>query len=184
MLLTCPVPLFVGFGVCQFLFYTLMPFVILLSSAVLVNLSLLSADVYTFLFGLFLFRYKVSNLSYSQYTWSVIFCDPLQFSFFYILAFILVILGVFIYNLRQPSTAKKREDSEREERQSSSRSLGSRLRGFILESKTFELSGSRRNWFTKSTRTSSAGNAYGTIANVNKRGSNCTGSERNSLLDN
>lgn len=43
----------------MFLFYSVMTVVMTFSSAVVVNLSLLTADVYTLLLGLFLFYYKV-----------------------------------------------------------------------------------------------------------------------------
>ena len=43
----------------MFLFYSVMTVVMTLSSAVVVNLSLLTADVYTLFLGLFLFYYKV-----------------------------------------------------------------------------------------------------------------------------
>ena len=55
----CPGLLFAGFGVSQFLFYTIMPQVMKFSSALVVNLSLLTADFYTLLFGIFVFHYKV-----------------------------------------------------------------------------------------------------------------------------
>ena len=51
--------LFAGFGVSQFLFYTVMPQVMRFSSALIVNLSLLTADFYTLFFGIFVFHYKV-----------------------------------------------------------------------------------------------------------------------------
>ena len=50
----------IGFGLCLFLLYNLMPVVIKLSSATVVNLSLLTADFYSLFCGLFLFHYKVS----------------------------------------------------------------------------------------------------------------------------
>ena len=53
------VALFLVFGACMFLFYSVMTVVMTFSSAVVVNLSLLTADVYTLLLGLFLFYYKV-----------------------------------------------------------------------------------------------------------------------------
>ena len=51
--------LIICFVVCQYMYYTLMPWVITLSSATVVNLSLLTSDLYTLLFGLLLFGYKV-----------------------------------------------------------------------------------------------------------------------------
>ena len=52
--------LFAGFAVSQFLFYTITPQVMRFSSALVVNLSLLTADFYTLFFGIFMFHYKVS----------------------------------------------------------------------------------------------------------------------------
>ena len=87
------------------------------------------------------------------YTISLTFPLPLpspstmhQFSFFYILSFILILTGVFIYNLRQPSTAKKKEKKE-ETRDGGSESQGkeevSGLRQALFESQTYELSESK-----------------------------------------
>lgn len=56
---------FIGFGLCLFLLYNLVPVAIKFSSATVVNLSLLTADFYSLLCGLFLFHYKVSHLSLS-----------------------------------------------------------------------------------------------------------------------
>ena len=50
----------VGFGICLFLLYNLMPTAMQFSSATVVNLSLLTADFYSLLCGIFLFHYKVS----------------------------------------------------------------------------------------------------------------------------
>ena len=54
-----PVVPLVVFVVCLFLLYSTMTVVIQMTSATIVNLSILSADFYTLLFGLFLFNYKV-----------------------------------------------------------------------------------------------------------------------------
>ena len=51
--------LFSGFGVSLYLFYWLAPWVMRMSSAVVFNLSLLTADFYSLLLGLFLFQYHV-----------------------------------------------------------------------------------------------------------------------------
>ena len=42
------------------IFYSLMPFVLKASGAVVVNLSLLTADIFTLVFGIFLFKFHVS----------------------------------------------------------------------------------------------------------------------------
>ncbi len=59
---TCAGLLFGGFGFSLFLFYSVMPHVMKHSSAVVVNLSLLTADVYTLFIGLFVFHCKVGGV--------------------------------------------------------------------------------------------------------------------------
>lgn len=61
-----PVPpglLYVGFSACMFGLYSFMPVVIKKTSATSVNLSLLTADLYSLFCGLFLFHYKVSGVN-------------------------------------------------------------------------------------------------------------------------
>ncbi|KAJ7363595.1 hypothetical protein OS493_009755 [Desmophyllum pertusum] len=70
----------IGFGLCLFLLYNLMPVAMKLSSATVVNLSLLTADFYSLLCGLFLFHYKFSAL--------------------YLGSLAFIILGVIVYNLK------------------------------------------------------------------------------------
>ena len=48
-----------GYVICLFLIYTCMSLAIQQTSATTVNISILSADFYALLFGLFLFHYKV-----------------------------------------------------------------------------------------------------------------------------
>ncbi|XP_029458318.1 solute carrier family 35 member F2 isoform X2 [Rhinatrema bivittatum] len=69
--------LFVAFALCMFGLYNLMPIVIKVTSATSVNLGILTADLYSFLFGLFLFDYKFSGL--------------------YILSFIVIMVGFLLY---------------------------------------------------------------------------------------
>ena len=58
-----------GFTICQFALYACMTIVMQQTSATTVNISLLTADFYTLLFGLFLFKYQVMfNYENSQYT--------------------------------------------------------------------------------------------------------------------
>lgn len=71
---------FIGFGLCLFLLYNLVPVTMKASSATVVNLSLLTADFYSLLCGLFLFHYKFSAL--------------------YLGSLVLIILGVIVYNLK------------------------------------------------------------------------------------
>lgn len=53
--------LYIGFSACMFGLYSFMPVVIKRTSATAVNLSLLTADLYSLFCGLFLFQYKVSE---------------------------------------------------------------------------------------------------------------------------
>ncbi|XP_054947569.1 solute carrier family 35 member F2 isoform X2 [Physeter macrocephalus] len=55
--------LFVAFALCMFCLYNFMPLVIKVTSATSVNLGILTADLYSLFFGLFLFGYKYAGLS-------------------------------------------------------------------------------------------------------------------------
>ncbi|XP_018422984.1 PREDICTED: solute carrier family 35 member F2-like [Nanorana parkeri] len=69
--------LFAGFALCMFGLYSVMPLVMKVSSATSVNLGILTADIYSLFFGLFLFGYA--------------------FSVLYILAFVVCIVGFIMY---------------------------------------------------------------------------------------
>lgn len=81
----------VVFVICLFLLYSTMTVVIQLTSATTVNLSILSADFYTLLFGLFLFGYK--------------------FHFLYFVAFAVIIIGLAIYSTTPTSPVLAVEDN-------------------------------------------------------------------------
>ncbi|KAG9336257.1 hypothetical protein JZ751_002604, partial [Albula glossodonta] len=70
--------LYIGFSACMFGLYSFMPVVIKRTSAATVNLSLLTADLYSLFCGLFLFQYKFSGL--------------------YIVSFFIIILGLVLYS--------------------------------------------------------------------------------------
>jgi len=53
--------LYLAFAVCQYFYYTMMPVMIKLSSATVMNLSMLTSDLYTLIIGLLLFGYKVNK---------------------------------------------------------------------------------------------------------------------------
>ena len=53
---------YVGFAHCLYCFYIMSPITMKYSSATLVNLSILTGNVYNLCWGLFLFNYKVSYL--------------------------------------------------------------------------------------------------------------------------
>ena len=76
-----------GFTICQFALYACMTIVMQQTSATTVNISLLTADFYTLLFGLFLFKY--------------------QFHVLYIASFVVILCGVAIYATKEPE--RKRE---------------------------------------------------------------------------
>ncbi|CAI5773255.1 solute carrier family 35 member F2 [Podarcis lilfordi] len=69
--------LFLAFALCMFGLYSFMPVVIKVTSATSVNLGILTADLYSLFFGLFLFDYKFSAL--------------------YILAFAVIMVGFIMY---------------------------------------------------------------------------------------
>jgi solute carrier family 35 protein F1/2 len=75
----------VGFVIALVLFYILMPLVIRISSAAVINLSLLTADIFTFLFGVYLFKFS--------------------FSLLYVLSLVIIVVGIFIFNLKSPPVA-------------------------------------------------------------------------------
>ncbi|KAJ6662287.1 hypothetical protein lerEdw1_012451 [Lerista edwardsae] len=69
--------LFVAFALCMFALYSFMPLVIKVTSATSVNLGILTADLYSLFFGLFLFGYKFSAL--------------------YIVSFVIIMVGFIMY---------------------------------------------------------------------------------------
>lgn len=103
----------------------------------------------------------------------------LQFSFFYVLAFVLIVLGVFIYNLRLPKRAIKEAKEDKKESNEHSGREGMRERsaegetirrkrteGFLisglrglLESQTYEMSGSEEFAARKTYRNSKSNTA-------------------------
>ncbi|XP_038144443.1 solute carrier family 35 member F2-like [Cyprinodon tularosa] len=54
--------LFSAYALCMYALYSFMPIVMKLSSATSVNLSLLTADLFSLFFGIFLFQYNFSGL--------------------------------------------------------------------------------------------------------------------------
>lgn len=78
--------LLIGFAVCQFLQYVLIAVIVEHTSATVFNLSILSADFYALLIGIFLFKY--------------------EFHVLYFVSFVLILSGIGIY------TSKKTRVSE------------------------------------------------------------------------
>jgi len=73
------VGLLFAFAMCLFFMYSLTPYMMVLSSATFLNLSLLTSDVYAILVGIFLFDQKLSGL--------------------YFISFAFVLVGLILYNL-------------------------------------------------------------------------------------
>lgn len=78
--------LFIVFALCMFGLYSSMPVVIKVTSATSVNLGILTADLYSLFFGLFLFYYKFSGL--------------------YILSFVIIMVGFVLYCSTPTQTAE------------------------------------------------------------------------------
>ncbi|KAM9566904.1 solute carrier family 35 member F2 [Guaruba guarouba] len=78
--------LFTAFALCMFGLYSFMPVVIKVTSATSVNLGILTADLYSLFFGLFLFYYNFSGL--------------------YILSFIIIMVGFILYCSTPTQTAE------------------------------------------------------------------------------
>ncbi|TRZ24800.1 hypothetical protein HGM15179_002298 [Zosterops borbonicus] len=78
--------LFTVFALCMFALYSFMPVVMKVTSATSVNLGILTSDLYSLFFGLFLFRYKFSGL--------------------YILSFVVIIGGFVLYISTPTHTAE------------------------------------------------------------------------------
>ncbi|KAM4681636.1 solute carrier family 35 member F2 [Amazona ochrocephala] len=78
--------LFTAFALCMFGLYSFMPVVIKVTSATSVNLGILTADLYSLFFGLFLFYYNFSGL--------------------YILSFVIIMVGFILYCSTPTRTAE------------------------------------------------------------------------------
>ncbi|XP_066031884.1 solute carrier family 35 member F2 [Chamaea fasciata] len=78
--------LLIAFALCMFALYSFMPIVMKVTSATSVNLGILTSDLYSLFFGLFLFHYKFSGL--------------------YILSFIVIMGGFLLYISTPTRTAE------------------------------------------------------------------------------
>ncbi|KAJ8267015.1 hypothetical protein GJAV_G00137320 [Gymnothorax javanicus] len=77
--------LFTIYGLCMFALYSFMPVVIKMTSATAVNLSLLTADLFSLFCGLYLFHYTFSGL--------------------YIVSFLVITVGFVVFNAVPSSAA-------------------------------------------------------------------------------
>nr|XP_057942575.1 solute carrier family 35 member F2-like isoform X2 [Doryrhamphus excisus] len=83
--------LFVVYMLCMFALYSFMPVVVKRTSATAVNLSLLTADLFSLFCGIFLFHYTFSTL--------------------YIMAFVLIMVGFVTFNAIPTYNAQPEPDS-------------------------------------------------------------------------
>ncbi|KAM4904576.1 solute carrier family 35 member F2 [Sylvia borin] len=81
--------LLTAFALCMFALYSFMPVVMKVTSATSVNLGILTSDLYSLFFGLFLFHYKFSGL--------------------YILSFVVIMVGFLLYISTPTQTAEPTE---------------------------------------------------------------------------
>ncbi|NXR82514.1 S35F2 protein, partial [Pycnonotus jocosus] len=81
--------LFTAFALCMFALYSFMPVVMKVTSATSVNLGILTSDLYSLFFGLFLFHYSFSGL--------------------YIVSFVVIIGGFVLYISTPTRTAEPAE---------------------------------------------------------------------------
>uniref|UniRef100_A0A3Q2TV20 Solute carrier family 35 member F2 n=1 Tax=Fundulus heteroclitus TaxID=8078 RepID=A0A3Q2TV20_FUNHE len=97
------------YALCMYALYSFMPVVVKLTSATAVNLSLLTADLFSLFCGLFLFNYK--------------------FSVLYIVSFVIITVGFIMFNTVQTysaspaATAEEEEEEEEEAERASDRLL-------------------------------------------------------------
>ncbi|XP_059397916.1 solute carrier family 35 member F2-like [Carassius carassius] len=77
--------LFVAYTLCMYGLYSFMPVVVKMTSATAVNLSLLTADLFSLFCGMFLFRYNFSGL--------------------YIVSFVVITFGFIMFNIVPTYTA-------------------------------------------------------------------------------
>ncbi|NWH87121.1 S35F2 protein, partial [Aegithalos caudatus] len=78
--------LFTAFALCMFALYSFMPVVIKVTSATSVNLGILTSDLYSLFFGIFLFFY--------------------HFSVLYIVSFVIIMVGFILYISTPTRTAE------------------------------------------------------------------------------
>lgn len=84
--------LFVVYTLCMYALYSFMPVVVKMTSATAVNLSLLTADLFSLFCGLFLFEYKFSAL--------------------YIISFVIITVGFVMFNAIPTYSALPEEPAE------------------------------------------------------------------------
>nr|XP_026696145.1 solute carrier family 35 member F1-like isoform X2 [Ciona intestinalis] len=117
--------LLLGFGACMFIFYSLMPYVMKISSATAVNISLLTSDLFSLFVGIFVFMYEPSPL--------------------YLVSFVTISAALVIYNIKEPIPRQPNNSTSRNNSRSSS--LISDAVPPSVED--IPLNNERGTWFTK-----------------------------------
>ena len=87
-----------SFALSSYVFYSVTPYFMRISSALLFVLSLLTADIYSFICGLFIFDYKV-DISLTPVHFHLL-TLLMQFSALYCVSFAVIATGLVVYNLK------------------------------------------------------------------------------------
>uniref|UniRef100_A0A3P9KJE4 Solute carrier family 35 member F2 n=1 Tax=Oryzias latipes TaxID=8090 RepID=A0A3P9KJE4_ORYLA len=95
--------LFAVYALCMYALYSFMPVVVKMTSATAVNLSLLTADLFSLFCGLFLFNYKFSAL--------------------YIISFVVITTGFILFNAFPTNSSPPENRAESDDRAAASPSL-------------------------------------------------------------
>uniref|UniRef100_F6PYT8 Uncharacterized protein n=3 Tax=Ciona intestinalis TaxID=7719 RepID=F6PYT8_CIOIN len=109
----------------MFIFYSLMPYVMKISSATAVNISLLTSDLFSLFVGIFVFMYEPSPL--------------------YLVSFVTISAALVIYNIKEPIPRQPNNSTSRNNSRSSS--LISDAVPPSVED--IPLNNERGTWFTK-----------------------------------
>uniref|UniRef100_A0A8C7X6T7 Solute carrier family 35 member F2 n=1 Tax=Oryzias sinensis TaxID=183150 RepID=A0A8C7X6T7_9TELE len=97
------VMLFAVYALCMYALYSFMPVVVKMTSATAVNLSLLTADLFSLFCGLFLFNYKFSAL--------------------YIISFVVITTGFILFNAFPTNSSPPENRAESDDHAAASPSL-------------------------------------------------------------
>ncbi|KAF3847143.1 hypothetical protein F7725_020171 [Dissostichus mawsoni] len=98
--------LFAAYALCMYTLYSCMPIVVKLSSATSVNLSLLTADLFSLFCGVFLFQYSLKTeivLMYPYFAPVITSLykppsSPPQFSGLYLVSLVIILIGFITFN--------------------------------------------------------------------------------------
>lgn len=127
--------LFAVYALCMYALYSFMPVVVKMTSATAVNLSLLTADLFSLFCGLFLFNYKVSPAARfplcSSFRGGVSSSAPFllswlfrpQFSALYIISFVVITTGFILFNAFPTNSSPPENPAESDDRAAANPSL-------------------------------------------------------------